>query len=510
MRRIRLLVVLAITGALLLPVHAAAAPVPTGDDQASRTFDTPAPTARPTQSPRRTPGPGQTRRPRATPTPEAAVSTDPLPGVATPLSESLTVAYRESGLGQAPLLVALARGYFEDAGFTDVTLVEADDPLAGLRDGELDIAVMDARDAFAAAEEAGVQAIAGYRNYAAADGAYGGDLLLARPGMPGDERATVIAFLTAYVRALQDLSTPRAASAALDAVQASAVAVDPDVAEAWRDGVAPFAPFDGGFGAIDQEGGLGELATHLSIDADADAASLLDTLIAPIPLTIAQAWQGLPPNPHDDLAGAPGLAAITIGLPFDAVSGSPITVARDSGYFEDAGFGGVEFFNIEQPLPGVMTSQLDFGVVDAVDAADGATQGLPLQAIAGHANYDASTGSYGGDLIIASSDMLEGEASTVAAFLIAYVRGLRDVMESGEQTPFAPYDGGFGDPAAGGGLGELESYLAASLGEEVDTAAFVAGGPLEYAQSWWGLPANPTGSPPTAAADAEATTEEAA
>jgi hypothetical protein len=57
---------------------------------------------------------------------------------------------------------------------------------------------------------------------------------------------------------------------------------------------------------------------------------------------------------------------------------------------------------------------------------------------------------------------------------------------------FAPHDGGFGDGAQMGGLGELDAYLREALGAEPELETLVKNRPLEYAQAWWGLPANPT------------------
>ena len=363
-----------------------------------------------------------------------------------------------------------------------------------MRSGDLDLAVVAAADALPAVlDEPGLKAVAGFLNYAGAGGSYGGDVLLARPGMVANEPATVIAFLSAYIRALQDLAVPNTAADALAAIQATDPSVSPEVAAAWSDAVAPFAPFDGGFGDIDDEGGLGELATSLADGADEEPE--LEILIAQHTLNIAQAWRDLPANPHSDLRGAPGVTDISIGLPFAEGASSPILVADAAGYFEAAGFESVEIIDIEQPLPGVMTAQIDFGVVAVVDVGDGLAQGLPLQAIAGPANYSGAGGAYGSDVVVASADLIDAETSTVTAFLIAYIQGLSDLAGRADTAPFAPFDGGFGDRRQEGGLGEMRSYLAASLGSEVDTDTMVASAPLEFAQAWWGLPSNPTDAP---------------
>ena len=73
-----------------------------------------------------------------------------------------------------------------------------------------------------------------------------------------DEPSTVIAFLTAYIRALQDLADPESAADALALIQTTDLSVDPELADGWLEALAVYAPFDGGFGSLDVEGGLGE------------------------------------------------------------------------------------------------------------------------------------------------------------------------------------------------------------------------------------------------------------
>ena len=207
-------------------------------------------------------------------------------------------------------------------------------------------------------------------------------------------------------------------------------------------------------------------------------------------------------NPESAFMGVP-TPEISIALPMQEGLVSPISAAQDAGYFDDAGFTSVEIVDVEQPLLGVLTSEVDFGVVSMVDAADGITQGLPIAAIAGHQNY-ASDGSYGGDVVIATSDLISNEPAAVAAFLTAYVRALQDDSSEGAGGPFAPYDGGFGARDAGTGLAELSTYVQEALGSAVDLDALVAVRPLEYVQTSLGLPANPASRPaPTVAATEE-------
>jgi hypothetical protein len=360
---------------------------------------------------------------------------------------------------------------------------------------------MDAREAAAGvAREPGLQIVAGYRNQPA-DGDYEGDVLVAAPGLVADEPGTVLAFLHAYIRALRDLAD--ADSDAIEILEGTDIAVDPEVAADWATALSVYAPFDGGFGDVEDEDGLGQLAAYLSGEGDDEPD--LGALIAEHTLAIAQLGAGVPPNPVNDLAGAPGIADLSVGLSGD-VDG-PIARALDEGYFEDAGFTSVDVVDVGEPLLGVLQGELQLGVMDSLDAADGSAQGLPLRAIAGHANY-TSDGTYGGDLLAASADTVAQEGSTLSAFLIAYVRALRDLAAQESDADFAPYDGGFGARDQGGGLGELRAYLADGLGDDVDLDALVDERVLEYAQAWWGLPANPTAGAAAAAAASAAPEED--
>lgn len=430
------------------------------------------------------------------PTDPPAFALGALPVAIGPARDELVVGYYESGvLGQLPLLVAQLGGYLEDAGFTDVTLVEVPDTLTDVTNGDLDFAVVPSRqahDAFQA--EPLVPAIAGYQNYDGEGGAYGGDLLVATPGLVEHEPTTVIAFLSAYIRALKDLGSPDSAAEALELIQSSALAVDPEVAGAWDESVSIFAPFDGGFGSLSEESGLGELAAFLA-DSEGDDPEV-EAFVAAHTLNIAQVLQELVPNPDSGLVGAPSIVDISIGLPLDdlAISPSPITVAADAGYFTEAGFASVQIMDVEQPLLGLLNGELEFGVVDAVDAADGVNQGLPVAAIAGHQNY-GDGGDYGGNVVLASDDLLADDPTTATAFLIAYLRGLQDLTAGANTTTYAPYDGGFGSPDMAGGGGELTAYLTEALGQAPELEAFVAIEPLHFAQAWIGLPADPTSAP---------------
>lgn len=475
-------------GLLAIPMPALGAPDATPRaDNLGLTFDTPAPT----RAPARTPKP--TSKPRKTPKPTVApVITPALPPIValTPLRESITVGVPAGdAMSSVPLLLALQAGYFEDAGFADVTLVGTNTVASGLQAGDLEFGVVDALAAADAnAADATTRVVAGYQNYSVVDGAYGGSVVLAAPGLVADEPSTVAAFVSAYVRALQDLRDADAPGlvALVEAVDLPLGGLpEADL----TDRIATFAPFDGGFGSVDDEGGWGELDAYLG--ASAEGTPDLAAVVAQHTLNISQASIELPANPVNDLIGLPGVTDITIGLSASDRTADPLTVALESGYFEEAGFDSVEIMDIEEPLLGVLQGELDFAVVDTIDAADGASQGLPLLAIAGHQNY-ADDGAYGGDLVAVSADLLDQEGATVSAFLTAYLQALRDLDDAGDATAFAPFDGGFGDRGQGGGRVELGAYLETQLGPGADLGALIDARPLEYAQAWWGLPANPT------------------
>lgn len=508
-RRLRLSLVAVALLALLAPTIATASVTPPeGAQGASHTFDTPSPTVKPTPRATRNDDP----RPKETPpAADPVLELVALPQPGAPSAGSLTVAYRgDSIVAQAPLLLAEIKGYFEDEGLNDVLVARANDSVADLANGDADIGVVRYEDAQDLVRDVpGTKAIAGYLNYADAAGAFGGDALLARAGLVQHDPATVIAFLKAYLRALQELADEDKVDAALDAIEAETdLAVDAALRDRWARSVQRYRPLDGGFGDIRKGDGLGELTDFLRGRADEDPD--LDPLIVAYPLNLVQALLGLPLNPAGDLIAPPGLKEIRIGLATSSAASSPIGVADAAGYFSDVGFDSVEIVDVESPLPGVMTAQLDLAVVDLQDAADGVTQGLPIKAIAGHRNY--LDGSHVGDVIIASPDLIEQEGATVVAFLVAYIRALADLTDSVGADGFAPHDGGFGDRADGGGLGELAASLDERVGDGASVDDLVARDPLTVAQAWWGLPANPTTAAPLITADdgADAPTEEAA
>ncbi len=448
---------------------------------------TPAPTAAPVT-------PGGNGEPQTTPKPERTPApTEPptmaftIPG---PDRPRLLVGYTGNGIRpQAPLLVAEKAGYFDEAGFEQVIVARTNDVLAGVFSGDFEIGVVPATDAFTAfAEDPTLRAIAGYRNYEAGTGDYNGEILMAAPGLVSEEPATVLAFLNAYIRALDLLSTEEGAQEARDLLEATDLTLDVRPG-AWTRSLQAFAPFDGGFGALEDGDGLGELTTHLT--GDAEAGLDLEGFIADHTLAIAQTWRAQPANPASTLAGPPGIAEITVALPDADDAKGPMAAALEADLFSAAGFASVEVIDADQPLLGVLQGQVEFGVMDLRDVSEATAQGLPLAVIAAHRNYRAD-GSYGDDVIVASRDLLEQEGSTVSAFLVAYVGGLRGLVDQPNTDAFRPYDGGFGDRSNLGGLGEMAAYVGASSESEGDPARLRDVRSLEYAQAWWGLPANPT------------------
>ena len=132
---------------------------------------------------------------------------------------------------------------------------------------------------------------------------------------------------------------------------------------------------------------------------------------------------------------------------------------------------------VEAPLLGVLNGELDLAIMPSTDVADGVAQGLPLVALAGHANH-AADGSYGGSMLVTSADRLSQEPSTIGAFLIAYVRGLQELADDPAALAFAPFDGGFGARDDEGGIGELSTYLTTLTGSEPDLQALIEERPI--------------------------------
>jgi ABC-type nitrate/sulfonate/bicarbonate transport system substrate-binding protein len=145
---------------------------------------------------------------------------------------------------RAPLLLATARGAFARSGFDTVRLAETTDAIAGVQDGALDVAVVSAAQAAdAVAGGAGIRIVAGYGS---AEGqADGPSVLVVSDARASDDRATVAAFLQAYLRGLAALREPGALDMA--AAAANETVSDESIAD-WAGVPGRYAPFDGSQG----------------------------------------------------------------------------------------------------------------------------------------------------------------------------------------------------------------------------------------------------------------------
>jgi ABC-type nitrate/sulfonate/bicarbonate transport system substrate-binding protein len=102
---------------------------------------------------------------RATPGPGASPEGSAMPVTLVPEDTTITIGSSDASLvGLLPLVVAETRGYLREAGFEDVQVVQVEEPLPGLLNGSLDLAILDARQATDAyALGLPVRAVAGHR-----------------------------------------------------------------------------------------------------------------------------------------------------------------------------------------------------------------------------------------------------------------------------------------------------------------------------------------------------------
>lgn len=220
---------------------------------------------------------------------------------------------------QAPLLLADARGYFTDAGFTTpVSVRVVQEPLPGLLNGQLALAILDARgvaDAIAAGVP--LRIVAGYQDPTLAD--VTPRVVVASSDTVARYPGTVAAATAAYIRALEDLRDPALAAGFLDDVISAGFVVSDTDRAAWPAQAAAFQPFDGAFGDPAVDGGLAGLRAALVTSAGVpiEPAPLIswDTLWA------AQASMGTPLDP------APGSGP---GVPLTGPSPSPRPLSSPS------------------------------------------------------------------------------------------------------------------------------------------------------------------------------------
>lgn len=114
----------------------------------------------------------QDASPSITPAPSVAPAQPPALAKAdlpAPEQTSITIGYRLPNLNsRAPFLIALDRGYYADAGFTDVQLIQTEEVAPGLIGGSLQIGIPETLDtANSFAEGLPLQAVAGYQNFTA-------------------------------------------------------------------------------------------------------------------------------------------------------------------------------------------------------------------------------------------------------------------------------------------------------------------------------------------------------
>jgi hypothetical protein len=304
----------------------------------------------------------------ATPGPGASPAGSAAPIGLIPEDTAITIGSPDMSLvGRLPLVIAEARGYLRDAGFVEVRVVEVEEPLAGLLNGSLDLAILDARQAMDAhALGLPVQAVAGHRVAAVTDLPAGSpgpsaatspepssgassasasplptspwvalDLVLATTDTVSTRPGTVAAFTMAYIRALQDLGTrfagigpgasPGAPASAmptgpasasdpsvspdgsgdpiLDAAAAAGLEVTPELLATWPAPLGAFLPFDGGFDDPAIGDGLGSLR-NLYL-GDLEAVPDLPSFVATGTLHPPQQALSLAPNPPDGRAVSP-------------------------------------------------------------------------------------------------------------------------------------------------------------------------------------------------------------
>lgn len=333
--------------------------------------------------------------PSITPPPSVAPAKPPAlpkPDLPAPEQTSISIGYRLPNLNsRAPFLVAMDRGYFTDAGFTDVEFIQTETTAPALVGGSIQFGNLEVLDgASGAADGLPIQALAGYQNYTS-------NTIAVAPG----------------------------------------INVPADLAgkDILLGGTPGSLDFDLRFNLLKENG--------------------------------------------FDLTGVP-FNAVTV----DGGSNAWVQLLLDGKLFM------TPIFNRHRQMV------LDAGGKFVLDTTD-----------------------YGSDMLAVNKDWAAANPNTVRAFLSAYIRGLADikdldnasyVLSLGERAGltindgirsgwpadvanFSPFDGGLGELAEDGGLGQLEAYLAANLpeGTTVDLSQFVDSADLNAVQAALGLPLNP-------------------
>ncbi len=189
-----------------------------------------------------------------------------------------------------------------------------------------------------------------------------------RPASWPRSLSTVSAFTRAYVQSLRQLA------------RADRKADEP--------ANGAFAPFDGGFGARKVDGGWGQLDEYLT--GQVGDTFDVQAFVSDDTLNLAQIAAKRKLNPVGDLAGKPE-SRQHHGRPARGhARRQPHRAGPGEGVLQVSRLQvGRRREDIEEPLLGVLQGDLDLAVIDTADALDGASQGLPLVALAGHRNYTA-------------------------------------------------------------------------------------------------------------------------
>jgi ABC-type nitrate/sulfonate/bicarbonate transport system substrate-binding protein len=216
---------------------------------------------------------------------------------------SIVVGYRTPDLaGRAPFLLAQDR-YLGDLGITNVRMDEVEQAIPGVVNGQYDFAVVDAADAASGvAQGLPIRVIAGYRLHDG--GSYTGDVIIANTDLLASDPQTVQAFLRGYLRSVRDIAEPANDADVFRLARAVGIPVSASVQQRWRKQAEGFAPYDGGFGPVEDAHGLGELDTYLAskLQSAPDPAEF----IAIDALQLAQATVGERPNPDITPLVTPG------------------------------------------------------------------------------------------------------------------------------------------------------------------------------------------------------------
>ena len=149
------------------------------------------------------------------------------------------------------------------------------------------------------------------------DQIYGSDVVVAGSDLVSTDPNTVQAFLTAYIRALQDVTDPANDDYIFGLAAANGISVADDVKAGWASDINEFDSWDGGFGQSAQGAGLAELRSYLA--SNLQPVPELGAFIARKALNAAQEALGLADDPT---TAPPPSASPDVSLP-STVPASP-------------------------------------------------------------------------------------------------------------------------------------------------------------------------------------------